>query len=358
MKNKQKSILVDLSYMKDLYRGYGQIALNYGNYFKKNYNSQTSGYLLTLLLPKKYFGIFGDEVKYISSTNWFRKHYRYLFPKFDIWHSLQYPARFTPYSKLTKYIFTIHDLNVLSLEYEKTRKDVDKNYRRITRHIKRASAVTTISNFSKKQIEDHFDLTGKRLVLIYNGVEEISKKPARKPDCEIEKPFFFSISVFRPMKNFHVLLDMMKLVPDKHLYIAGNNNTEYGKMIKDRIETEGIYNVALLGAVTEEEKVWLYANCEAFLFPSLLEGFGLPVIEAMQFGKPVFSSQETSLKEVGGDFAYFWENFDPQKMKQLIDNNLDKFHQDKDLVQKEKEYANSFSYGKHFEEYEKLYATI
>ena len=105
--------------------------------------------------------------------------------------------------------------------------------------------------------------------MIYNGVEEIYKKPSSKPDGLIEKPFFFSISAFRPKKNFHVLLDMMKLMPDKHLYIAGNNKTEYGEMIEDRIEKEGIKNVTLLGVVSEEEKVWLYSNCEAFLFPSL-----------------------------------------------------------------------------------------
>lgn len=129
-------------------------------------------------------------------------------------------------------------------------------------------------------------------------------------------------------------------------------------MIKNRIETEEINNVSLLGTVSEEEKVWLYANCEAFLFPSLLEGFGLPVIEAMQFGKPVFSSEETSLKEIGGNFSYFWKNFNPYDMKQLIDENLEKFYHDRGLEEREKEYANSFTYEKHFAEYEKLYATV
>ena len=358
MKIKQKRVLVDLSYMRDLYRGYGQIALNYGNYFKEHYNPQTSGYKLTLLLPREYFGVFGNKVSYLSSSSWLNRHFQYFLPEFDVWHNLQYPARFRPYSKSTRYILTIHDLNVLSLEYEKQQKSVDKHYRRVTRHIKRASIITTISHFSKKQIEDQFNLDGKQLILIYNGVEDISKKSARKPDYPIEKPFFFSISAFRAKKNFHVLLDMMKLIPDKYLYIAGYDNTEYGVMIKKRIETEGIKNVALLGTVGEEEKVWLYANCEAFLFPSLFEGFGLPVIEAMQFGKPVFSSQETSLKEIGGDFAYFWENFDSHEMKLLIDENLEKFYLDNDLAKKENEYACSFSYERHFEAYEKLYATI
>lgn len=354
----KKRILIDLSFLKDLNRGYGQIALNYGNYFKENYNSKTAGYQLTLLVPKKYFGAFGNEVKYISSTNLFLKHFRVLFPAFDVWHNLQYPARFAPFAKSTKYIFTIHDLNVLSLDYEKTKKHVNKNYRRIAKHIKRASVVTTISEFSKEQIEQYFDISGKRFELIYNGVEKIADGKAEKPAQQINQPFFFSISAFRPKKNFHVLLDMMKLMPHKHLYLAGNNSTKYGTMIANRIKNEKISNVSLLGPVTGEEKIWLYANCEAFVFPSLLEGFGLPVIEAMQFGKPVFSSQETSLKEIGSTHAFFWDGFEANSMKSLINSKLEYFYENKDLAEAEKTYADSFSYEKHFEKYMKLYETI
>lgn len=354
----KKKLLVDLSFLKDLYRGYGQIALNYGNYFKEHYTPETSNYELTLLLPKKFFGTFGDKVKYLSSTNLLRKQLRFLFPKFDVWHNLQYPSKFTPLTKSTKYIFTIHDLNVLSLEYEKDKKHVERNYQKLKKQIKRASVITTISNFSKKEIEQHFEVKNKKIELIYNGVEKIAGKTSQKPDFETKQPFFFSISAFRPKKNFHALLDLMKLVPEKHLYIAGNNNNEYGNFIKKRIKDEQINNVTLLGKVSEGEKVWLYSNCEAFLFPSLLEGFGLPVIEAMQFGKPVFSSKETSLKEIGSTFAYFWENFEPNSMKKLIDDNLEDFYKNNKLVIAEKKYADSFSYEKHFEKYEKIYTTL
>lgn len=354
----KKTLLVDLSYLKDLNRGYGQIALNYANYFKENYNPETSNYDLTLLVPKEFIGSFGNKVKYISSTNWFREHFRYLMPQFDVWHNLQYPSRFRPYSKSTKYIFTIHDLNILSLEYEGTQRNVDKNFRRISRHIKQAAVITTISEFSKEQILKHFNLSSTSLKMIYNGVENIVGNPASKPNISINKPFFFSLSVFRPKKNFHVLLDMMKLMPDTHLYIAGYNNTEYGKMIKERIKKENIENITLSGIISEEEKNWLYANCKAFLFPSLFEGFGLPVIEAMQFGKPVFSSKETSLKEIGGNFAFFWDNFEAKEMKLLIDESLDAFYSDEKFISDEIEYAGSFSYKKHFEQYEEIYNEV
>jgi len=356
-KKKKKKILVDLSFVNNIYSGFGQISLAYGNYFRKNYKRTEAAYSLTLLMPRKMFGMFGNEVRYISSSSWLMKHCRYLFPVFDVWHSTRQLSRFRPAYPRTKFILTIHDLNYL---YETAGEEYKRKHRRLQRRVKRADEIVCISEFTKQDTEKNLILNGEKCKVIYNGVEDLTRKQALEPAGEIKKPLFFTIGTVLRKKNFHVLLNMMKLMPDKHLYIADkcNDSNGYDVMMKKRIETEEIGNVTLLGVVSEEEKVWLYANCEAFLFPSLFEGFGLPVIEAMQFGKPVFSSQETSLKEIGGNFSYFWKNFNPQEMKQLIDENLEKFYQDKDLAQKEKEYANLFSYEKHFEEYKNLYASI
>jgi glycosyltransferase involved in cell wall biosynthesis len=357
MRKSTKKILVDLSSLNNIYCGFGQIALAYGNYFKENYKRKDTGYSLTLLMPKAMFGMFGNEVCYVSSSSWLKKHCRYLFPTFDIWHATHQLSRFKPAYSRTKFILTIHDLNYL---YETTGKKYKRNQRRLQRKVRRADEIICISEFTKQETLKNLNVDGKTCKVIYNGVKNLIGKPMAKPAAEIKKPFFLTIGTVLRKKNFHVLLDMMKLMPDRNLYIAGECNNYYGYnlMIKNRIETEEINNVTLLGIVSEEEKIWLYENCDAFLFPSLFEGFGLPVIEAMQFGKPVFSSQETSLKEIGGDFAFFWKNFHPQEMKKLIDENLEKFYLDKDIIRKEKEYAGSFSYERYFEEYMKLYNTL
>lgn len=356
---KNKKILVDLSYLKDLCCGYGQIAMNYGNHYKEKYDRQTCDYELTFLLPKSFFGVFGHNVNYISSTNWLRKHVRFLFPKFDIWHSMQYPSVFSPCFRSTKYIFTIHDISFLSNKYEKSLEVVNDHYRRIKRHIQRASVVATVSEFSKNEIERRFDLSGKRLELIYNEVEKLMEKPSRPPrSIHIVKPFFFVISAFYPKKNLYVLLDMMKLMPEKYLYIAGNNNTEYGDRLKCRIRAERISNVHLIGKVSEAEKIWLYENCESILFPSLFEGLRFPVIEAMQFGKPVFSTKGRNPGETGPIHVCYWDNFDPQDMKSLIDKHLSHFYQNPVLADNEKQYAYSFDYGIHFKKYIEIYNNL
>lgn len=353
-----KRMLIDLSELKDLYRGLGQVALAYGEYFKNHYRKSQSDYKITLLMPKEMFGMFGEEVSYLDSKHPLRILHRWFFPQFDIWHSTHQLSRFKPpflRSAKTKVILTIHDLNYL---YETQGARRRRKHARLQRKVHRADMLICISQFVKQEVERNLELNGKGCRVIYNGVTDISLEPSSKPKTDIKKPFFFSIGVFRRKKNFHVLLDMMKLMPDKQLYLAGIATTDYGEYIQSRIRDEGVHNVHVLGSVSAKEKVWLFSHCEAFLFPSLFEGFGLPVIEAMQFGKPVFSSKETSLKEIGGEFAYFWDSFNAEEMKSLIEESLDVFYSDEKLQSDMKEYAFSFTYEKHFEQYGKIYKNL
>lgn len=357
----KKSVIVDLSVLKDLYCGLGQIALNYGRYFEKHYKKNDADFTLTLLVPDRMFGEFGNEVNYLSSSKKLTRRIQFLLPKFDVWHSIYQLGRFNPKHRNTKYILTIHDLNYL---YEKKGFSKFRKHWRIQKQVNRAKTIVCISEFAKSEIEQKLNLHGKECSVIYNNVELLDETIATKPNAiDINAPFFFSIGVIQMKKNFHVLLDLMKLFPEKHLYIAGKEvknqrKNTYAIMLKERIKKENITNVTLLGTISHKEKIWMYKNCEAFLFPSLFEGFGLPVIEAMQFGKPVFCSQETSLKEIGNKHAFFWKNFEAEQMKSVIDDNLNNFYNDKKRIQEEIEYAKSFTTDNHFEQYVKLYETI
>jgi len=348
---KRKKILVDLSILKNINCGLGQVALNYGKYFMQHY-SATEGYDLFILLPKKMIGDFGTEVKYISSS-WWRKHFPILIPKFDVWHSIHQLSRFRPIYRDTKFILTIHDFNFL---YEKGELKSGLYLKKIQRKIDRAYRIICISNFSKSETERLTNLKGKKVEVIYNGVEQFESDCSKQPDfIKKEKPFFFSIGEIKKKKNFHVLLPLMKMFPEKELYIAGRLGSPYADQILSVIKSENISNVNLVGEITNEERVWLYKNCEAFLFPSLFEGFGLPVIEAMNFGKPVFTTEETSLKEIGGGLTYIWTNFETIYMKSVMDENLTTFYSTPIKAKQNIEYAKSFSYDKHMTGYIKIY---
>ena len=347
-KKPTQRVLIDLSVLRNYNCGLGQVAYNYGMYFKEHPNRNLNIYLL---VPKQYIGAFGYSVKYITS----RKIYRsmpWLMPKFDVWHSIHQLNSFPP-PKSVLNLLTIHDLNFV---YEKQGRKVNKYMKKILQEIRRANKITAISQYTKNDILRLIH-NGLDIDVIYNGVEKLYAKDEIVPQYPVDttKPFLFSIGEIKPKKNFHVLLDAMKLMPEYNFYLAGKDNTPYAESIKQRIEDENITNVFLTGIISQGEKIWLYNHCYAFVFPSLFEGFGLPIIEALFFKKPVISSQETSLKEIGNDAVFFLDNFSPEHITQVVKEKSAYFYKHPELAERNFEYANSFSYKKHMEKYIEIY---
>ena len=95
----------------------------------------------------------------------------------------------------------------------------------------------------------------------------------------------------------------MKFLPEYDLYICGKDSFQYADEIRTQIKEKAVGNVFVTGMIEQTEKIWLYRNCQAFLFPSRGEGFGLPVIEAMLFGKSWNRKQWQ--KAFGRTYPYF-----------------------------------------------------
>lgn len=345
-------VLIDLSILKNVHCGLGQVALNYGYFFRDDYQPSSEEQIY-LLVPANYVGAFGTKVHYVRA----RKIYRIL-PwlighHFDVWHAIHQLSRYQPFAK--NYILTIHDFNFV---YEKTNKKVQHYLQKIQHKVNQANHIACISQFAKSETEKFVQVNNTPISVIYNGIERIDLQTAQPPTAIIPNShFYFSIGEIKEKKNFHVLLDIMKHIPDYHLYLAGNDQTAYAAYIRKRIQDENICNVHLLGKISQEEKIWLYAHCEAFLFPSLFEGFGLPIVEAMLFEKPVVCSHETSLVEIGNQYVtYFPKDFDPNTSASLIQSAV-KQHTALHGKQ-EQDYAHSFNWKQHLMAYLKLYRQL
>lgn len=349
-----KKILIDLYMLKYPNCGFGQIAWNYARWFRDEY-VPADDLEVTLLVPAKYNGAFGNKVKYQSALV-YKKLIPAFFPKYDIWHSTDQMPRFRPYSADTKYILTVHDFNY---EYEKSGVELEHARLRMERRLKRADHIVCISRFTESEMSRFAKVSATPMSVIYNGVESLVGQKAERPSAiTSDKPFFFTIGEVREKKNFHTLLDVMKSFPEYELYIAGTHPTDYAAKMQKRIDSEKIENVHLIGRVSGAERVWLYKNCSAFMFPSLFEGFGLPVIEAMQFGKPVFSSDKTSLKEIGSKYAFFWESFDADYMVDVVRKGLAEYKAKPGLASEIAAYGNSFTYEKNITALFQLYRSL
>lgn len=351
----KRKILIDLRFLRNLYYGFGQLSLYYGEYLKDHAN-KIADLDITVLVPKKFVGKFGNHIKYIE-TKPIYKLFPFLITHFDVWHSITQTPRYFSIDPSCSKIMTIHDLNFL---YELSPEKAQKRLKRLQENIKKCDQLTAISYFTLDEVEKKIKTSNIPIHVNYVGLRDISIDLAYKPHfiTNNTSKFFFTIGQVSEKKNFHVLIDLMELMPEYNLYICGQDGGEYAQMIKNKILEKKLKNVSVTGPISSEEKVWMYQNCYGFLFPSKFEGFGIPVIDAMRFGKPVFSSQMTSLKEIGSDYSFFWDNFDPHYMKSIIDNNIENFYNDQNFIEKEKKYAQSFSIEKHFDTYIEIYKNI
>lgn len=297
-----RKILIDFEKIKDPFSGLGQFCAHLKRYFDQS--SQN----ITYWMPNKFEKL--------------ARKIPYLLPASDVFHAIHQDSPYRPSSADTKYILTIHDLNAL---YEKTQFGTGDVYKKnLQNKINRASVITFISQFAQNEVEKYFDVKGKRLELIYNGIS--LGTTVERPLVVPAGPFLFSVGTVLPKKNFHVLIDFLKLIPDYKMVLAGTTYHSYASEMQKRIKEEGLTDrFFLVGTINEAQKLWYYQNASAFIFPSLLEGFGLPVAEAMSLGLPLFLSDKTSLPEIGGEDAFYFKNFEPESMKDVFLEGMKKF---------------------------------
>ena len=276
--------------------------------------------------------------------------------RFALWHGTYQTTRYVPFRPI-KFVLTIHDLNFL---YEnKSEKKREKLLAKVQKRVDRADYITTISEFVLKDVRQHLNVTNKKIKVIYNGVNLVRYPDFDSPSYKPKGKFLFTIGTVLPKKNFHVLLNLLSEENDYELLIGGiHTDEDYLEKIKKTAKELKVEDrVVLLEAVSDEEKFWYLNNCEAFLFPSLAEGFGIPAIEAMLLGKPVFLSTKTSLPEIGGDHAYYFESFETEAMKNVFINGL-KDYKENNRTHSIINWAEQFTWEKAAKEYIEVYKSL
>jgi glycosyltransferase involved in cell wall biosynthesis len=172
-------------------------------------------------------------------------------------------------------------------------------------------------------------------------------------------PFLLTVGNCLPHKNFHVLLDLIARLPDHRLVIAGKKATPYGEFLAREITSRGLQDrVVLPGEISDADRQWLYEHCEAFFFPSLTEGFGFPVLEAMQCGKPVFLARTTCLPEIAGSHGFYLDAFDADSMIGVYEAGMAVFRADPDFAARVRSHADSYSWAETARGYLRVYESI
>jgi glycosyltransferase involved in cell wall biosynthesis len=224
-----------------------------------------------------------------------------------------------------------------------------------SRSLKSAEKVITISNTVRSEILSAFTLAESKVIAIHLGVKN-SWDAAGDADAvlqkyKIPKPYLLAVGTIEPRKNIKMLLQAFHQLKQRHslshkLVVTGKQGWDplsFGKAdLNDFIQNSG--EVIFTGYVSEAELSALYSASELFLFPSLYEGFGLPLLEAFAAGTPVMASDIPVHREICTDAAYFAQPDDIGQWVRSLHDLIRDSHRRQELVQKGFERLKKFSW--------------
>ncbi|HBS1747219.1 TPA: glycosyltransferase family 4 protein [Klebsiella pneumoniae] len=227
------------------------------------------------------------------------------------------PGYNAPYFFLKRCVITIHDLNHIDLPYNSSFLKRVYYEMVLKRACKYSALIFTVSEFSKKRIIEWSGVSAKKIIVVGNGVSKEFSTDS-KPHQPGYK-YIFVVGNRKQHKNEErALLGFINAQIDKDVKIvfSGDPSTTLIDLAKrNNAESRVIFS----GRLSNTKLAEYYKGAEFLLFPSLYEGFGLPVIESMACGTPVITSDNTSLGEVAGDAAYLVNPNDQEHITKAIE---------------------------------------
>lgn len=303
--------------------------------------------------------------KVMADYCWYSFSEQIFFPKllnkyrFDLVH---FPHFNVPLLYRKKFVLTIHDLILIHFP---TLRGTTLNpfwyklkylaYKLIIGSaIARAAKIITVSEFTKNDIISRYTEAKNKIAVTYEACENFCRISAAPPQNILKKygiikPYLLYVGNAYPHKNLEKLLDAFRLVsetnPGTHLVFVGKEDFFYARL-KNQVAEKKIPNVRFAGFVDDGDLDVLYRMAEAYVFPSLYEGFGLPPLEAMAKGTPVVSSSHACMREILEEAAFYVNAENAQEIaagiKKVLDDNILR----ENLIQKGYEQIKKYSWEK------------
>ncbi len=233
------------------------------------------------------------------------------------WADLQ---PFTPRAALK--IVTVHDLIPLRFPGELTAAQAGR-FKLWVSHLKRADAIVAVSEYTKRELEALLKISSEKIHVIFNGVQMPGTVPPPFVTTSRDAGHFRIGSIGNTLerKNLAILpeaLGRLKVMIDRKVVlvrVGAALPVPLATALRRELGDEGLIE---LGSLPDGELAAYYASLDVVVVPSLYEGFGLPVIEGMAARVPVVASRCTSLPEVGGDLAFYFDPHSPEELAAVL----------------------------------------
>lgn len=251
--------------------------------------------------------------------------------RLDLFHGLNQRL---PEKRFQRAVSTFHDLFVMTSEYSTP--DYRARFSTLAQHAaERSDRIAAVSAFTAGQTADLLGFPRERIVVVPHGVDP----PPQFPDNELkdfrhehglQRPFLLNVGALQERKNIIRLVEAFERLPGELLLVLAGSTGYGGERIAARIAASPAgERIRQLGYVDDDAKAKLYRTAHALAFPSLDEGFGIPILEAMSASLPVLTSNCSAMPEVAGDAAVL---VDPHNSAAIAEG-LERIVEDEDLRQ-------------------------
>jgi len=273
--------------------------------------------------------------------------------RLDIFHGLSHELPFGIGKTGIRSVVTIHDL--IFLRYPQYYQSVDRKiyeakYRYACRH---ADKIVAISEQTKKDIQTFFGIDPARIEVIYQGCDPsfAQKKTITQLDSIKEKyglpdRFLLNVGTVEERKNTLLIVKALTMLPDELKLVIVGRHTAYANEVKKYIEEHGLgTRVIFLENVSFNDLPGIYQLAGIFVYPSRFEGFGIPVLEALNSGVPVIAASGSCLEEAGGGGSIYTDPDNEKAMAAHVLNLMEDRTLRESIVNKGYEHAAGFSAG-------------
>jgi glycosyltransferase involved in cell wall biosynthesis len=286
---------------------------------------------------------------------------------------LHFPHFNSPVLYPGKSLVTIHDITPFFFPGHKMNSILRRNAFKLVfgRTVKKARKIIAVSESTKADIARHFGVKPDKIAVIHEGVSEgfkiLPNRGKIKEDLAmqygIRKPFIFYAGVWRNHKNIVGLLRafalMKKTLGEKYQLVLGGKKDPYYPEIGGMIAELNLgSDIVKTGFIRDTEMVMFYNACSLFVIPSFYEGFGLVGLEAFASGAPVASSNTTSLPEILGRAALYFDPRDPEQIAGVMENILTDDKKRNLLISEGFKQAKKYSWRKMAENTHRIYMEI
>ncbi len=253
-----------------------------------------------------------------------------------------------PTNKKTLNVVFVHDLSFVDHPEFVSSRNGSFLRKAVPRSIKNANLVVTISEFTKSRIHKVYGVPLEQIYVMYIPPVQITETDENVLARHHLNDYLLFVGTLEPRKNISTLLKGYALLPKSvqektPLVLVGGKgwNDEELMSVMSKLKNEG-HNIIQTGYATNGEKATLYKHATICVMPSHYEGFGMPILEAMQYGRPVICSDIPVFREVAGDSARYFDKDSPEALAELLGELLNDKQELKRLEKKSQERINNF----------------